>query len=109
MAYDLKPCPFCGDIPEIEGAGAIWRGVKGYSDPQYYTLSHHCKHRDDTFGRVHISSRALTKTDMADLWNTRAETTAYRLLRHIFAENSALRLPEGLADDELDLIKELRG
>jgi len=87
MAYDLKPCPFCG------GKATLW-------DDQTGLLDASC----DECG-CEIAGTVSAHID----WNTRAETTAYRLLRHIFAENSALRLPEGLADDELDLIKELRG
>lgn len=67
---DLKPCPFCGgkDV-EIEGKGQLWRGVEGYSDPQYYVLRHFGHFEgDDDFPACHVYFRARTVEDLKRFW-----------------------------------------
>lgn len=77
MSDELKSSPFgsIGKI-EIEGKGQTWRGVKGYSEPQYFFLRHHGDLReDDTFQTVYIEIRARTEAQAISLWNTRADLT----------------------------------
>ena len=70
---DLKPCPFCGGVStSIEGKGQIWHGVRGYSDPQYYLLSHFGKLSEtDGFLRCHIEFRCRTEAEAIAVWNNR--------------------------------------
>lgn len=75
MTDELKPCPFGSKgKTEIEGKGQIWRGVKGYSDPQYFQLCHHGRlHDSDTFPTVFVEIRARTEEQAREMWNTRAD------------------------------------
>lgn len=77
-APDLLPCPFCeGGITSIEGKGQIWRGVKGYSDPQWYQLNHFGKLSDtDDFPRCNVEFRCRTEAEVVAAWNTRATPAA---------------------------------
>ena len=72
MSDELKPCPFGSKgKTEIEGKGQIWRGVKGYSDPQYFQLCHHGRlHDSDTFPTVFVEIRARTEEQAREMWNT---------------------------------------
>jgi hypothetical protein len=74
-APDLLPCPFCGGgITSIEGKGQIWRGVRGYSDPQYYQLNHFGKLSEtDDFPRCSIEFRCRTEAEAIAAWNTRSD------------------------------------
>lgn len=74
IAPDLKPCPFCGGgITSIEGKGQIWRGVNGYSAPQWYQLNHYGKLSEtDDFPRCNVEFRCRTEADAIAAWNTRA-------------------------------------
>jgi hypothetical protein len=73
MSDDLKPCPFCGGgITTIEGGGQIWRGVNGYSDPQFYHLRHFGKLSEtDDFPRCFVEFRCRTEAEAIAAWNTR--------------------------------------
>jgi hypothetical protein len=73
-APELKPCPFCGGgITSIEGKGQVWRGTKGYSDPQYYELNHFGRLSEvDDFPRCHIVFRCRTDAEAITAWNARA-------------------------------------
>lgn len=51
---DLKPCPFCGEMPQYENMG------------QYYKLE--CK-------PCFMVMRAFRKKDLLEKWNNRAERT----------------------------------
>lgn len=75
MTDQIKPCPFCGGTGvEIEGKGQLWRGVKGYSDPQYFTLRHHGSlNTGDEFDSCHVYFRARKEEDLIKYWNTRME------------------------------------
>jgi len=76
MTDDLKPCPFCGGgITTIEGGGQTWRGVNGYSDPQFYHLRHFGKLSEtDDFPRCFVEFRCRTEAEAIAAWNTRALT-----------------------------------
>ena len=73
-APELLPCPFCGGgNTTIEGKGQIWRGVKGYSDPQWYQLNHYGKlSATDDFPRCSVEFRCRTEAKAIEAWNTRA-------------------------------------
>lgn len=75
---DLLPCPFCGGgETTIEGKGQIWRGMKGYSDPQYFFLNHFCaRPSDDDFVVGHFTLRCRSEADAIARWNTRAALAA---------------------------------
>ena len=68
---NLNPCPFCGSgVVTIEGKGQIWRGVKGYSAPQYYYLRHFCaKDTVDPFNTASVEMRGRTEEDLIARWN----------------------------------------
>jgi hypothetical protein len=70
----LLPCPFCGgEITSIEGKGQVWRGVNGYSDPQWYELNHFGKLSDsDDFPTCRVTMRHRTEATAIAAWNTRA-------------------------------------
>jgi hypothetical protein len=66
----LRPCPFCGGTDVIiEGQGQLWRGVKGYSDPQYFTLTHHGELAGDGFQKCHVVFRGRTHDEVLTYWN----------------------------------------
>jgi hypothetical protein len=73
-APELKPCPFCGGgIVSIEGKGQLWRGVSGYSAPQWYQLDHFGKLSEtDDFPRCRVEFRCRTEAEAIAAWNTLA-------------------------------------
>lgn len=77
-ASEVKPCPFCGGgTVDIEGKGQVWRGVKGYSDPQYFELTHFGRlSEEDDFPRCTIKFRCRTEADAINFWNARARELA---------------------------------
>lgn len=72
----LEPCPFCGGTQyRIEAGGQTWRGVKGYSEPQYFHLYHNGKVPEgDGFQTCSVQIRARTEDELFSIWNTRANT-----------------------------------
>jgi len=88
MTDDLKPCPFCGGgITTIEGGGQTWRGVNGYSDPQFYHLRHFGKLSEtDDFPRCFVEFRCRTEAEAIAAWNTRADTTTWNAAIRAAAE-----------------------
>jgi len=69
---NLKPCPFCGGGENrVEPKGQVWRGTKGYSDPQWFELIHLCEF-DERFLRPVIRFKAHTEAQLAEIWNARA-------------------------------------
>ena len=75
-AAELIPCPFCGSSNyRIEAGGQTWRGVKGYSEPQYYHLYHNgIIPEGDGFQSCSIQIRARTDAECVAVWNnTRLE------------------------------------
>ena len=73
-APDLLPCPFCGGgITSVDGKGQLWRGVNGYSAPQWYQLNHYGKLSEtDDFPRCNVEFRCRTEAEAIAAWNTRA-------------------------------------
>jgi len=74
MSKELKPCPFCGTIPELNFHQGNW----GYSDP---SVSINCchgivigeytkKHMGNDVGYVDCKEEAISA--VVDKWNTRA-------------------------------------
>jgi len=72
---ELKPCPFCGGgLTSVEGKGQVWRGVKGYSDPQFYELNHFGKLSEtDDFPTCRVTMRHRTQAEAIAAWNTRTD------------------------------------
>lgn len=68
---DLLPCPICGGTEtRIEPQGMIWRGVRGYSDPQWYRLQHFGRLTDDDdFPRCYVDLRCRTAEQATGIWN----------------------------------------
>ena len=77
-APKLKPCPFCGGAEvRIEAGGQVWRGVKGYSDPQYYHLHHNGRiPTGDGFQTCYVNLRVRSEEEAIAAWNTRADLSA---------------------------------
>jgi hypothetical protein len=73
-ALELKPCPFCkGGTAEIVGKGQVWRGMSGYSDPQYFELQHFGQLSEtDDFPRCAVTFRCRTAAEAVNFWNNRA-------------------------------------
>lgn len=78
----LEPCPFCGGTQyRIEAGGQTWRGVKGYSEPQYFHLYHNGKVPEgDGFQTCSVQIRARTEDELFSVWNTRAAPTVKPLV-----------------------------
>ena len=71
---DIKPCPFCGGTEHrIEPGGMTWRGVRGYSDPQYYHLYHSGRIPEgDGFQSCSVVFRCRTEAELLSVWNASA-------------------------------------
>jgi len=70
-ALEMMPCPFCGgDEFRIEAGGQTWRGVKGYSEPQYWHLYHSGTIAEgDGFQMCSVKIRARTEAELHSIWN----------------------------------------
>ena len=70
----LSPCPFCsGTDYHIIPGGQTWRGVKGYSNPQYFHLYHNGRIPEgDGFQNCSVQLRCRTEDELLVVWNTRA-------------------------------------
>lgn len=79
-APELMPCPFCGGgITSVEAGGQIWRGVNGYSEPQFYHLLHFGKLSEtDDFPRCFVEFRCRTEAEAIAAWNQRADTATIK-------------------------------
>lgn len=71
---ELLPCPFCAGIEfRVEAGGQTWRGMKGYSEPQYWHLYHNGTIPEgDGFQMCSVQIRARTEAELHSIWNTRA-------------------------------------
>ena len=71
MRVDIMPCPFCGGADyRIEPGGQTWRGVKGYSAPQYFHFYHNgVVPEGDGFQSCSVQIRARTETECTSIWN----------------------------------------
>lgn len=66
-----KPCKYCGGVEvRIKPGGQTWRGVKGYSSPQYYHLMHNGVFNfGDSFQNCSVVFRGRTKEELLEIWN----------------------------------------
>jgi hypothetical protein len=105
MTDDLKPCPFCGGgITTIEGGGQTWRGVNGYSDPQFYHLRHFGKLSEtDDFPRCFVEFRCRTEAEAIAAWNTRALTEQLEAVLQAAKPLAAMAERYDPEDDDGDL------
>lgn len=60
MSEALKPCPFCGDTPELSSIGDGWFYIG-------------C---DNTFCAMTVKVQCLSKTEPVRIWNRRAPAPA---------------------------------
>ena len=72
-------CVHCGGGKyQLYPGGQTWMGVKGYSDPQYWHLSHWCaKPEADPFLTCTITLRGRTNEELLARWtkmNARGES-----------------------------------
>ena len=66
-----RPCPFCGGTKIwIKAGGQNWRGVKGWSDPQWFQLIHNgvLDRGDGVFETCTIQLRARTGPGALAAW-----------------------------------------
>lgn len=85
------PCPFCGGVEfRIEAGGQTWRGVKGYSDPQYWHLYHNGTIPEgDGFQMCSVQIRARTEAELYSIWDWRADTVSAQIKAAVLAEREA--------------------
>lgn len=63
-------CPFCGGTEyRTEPAGQTWRGVNGWSEPQYWHLYHNGTIPEgDGFQKCILTIRARTEEECLSIW-----------------------------------------
>ena len=81
---ELKPCLFCkGGETRIEPHGQTWRGMRGYSDPICWRLTHFCEGvLPDDYVTNHMELRGRTEEQCVEAWNSHSKKTE-KLLRFI--------------------------